>query len=78
MIMKLVHAQTVLREEDLEALKKRSGCNTTKDALYTAVIHYLNCPIAGRENEEEKAFELKIKEKIEEKKRVKTLFDFEK
>ncbi|WP_187286406.1 DUF5371 family protein [Archaeoglobus profundus] len=35
--MKLLHIQTILREEDLEALKKKSGHRTTKDALYEAV-----------------------------------------
>jgi hypothetical protein len=30
--------------EDLEALKTKSGCKTTKDSVATAVEHYLECP----------------------------------
>jgi len=61
--MKLLHVQTILKEEDLEALKKKSGHRTTKDALYEAVMHYLKCPFAGKEDD------LDLKEKIE--KRIK-------
>jgi hypothetical protein len=53
--------QTVLREEDLEALKKKTGRQTTKDALYEAVMHYLSCPFAGKEKD------FALKEKIERK-----------
>ena len=56
--MKLLHVQTILKEEDLEALKKKSGHRTTKDALYEAVMHYLTCPFAGKED-------FDLKEKIE-------------
>ncbi|WP_440952485.1 DUF5371 family protein [Methanococcoides sp. FTZ1] len=41
--MKIVHAQTVLAEEQLIELKKKSGESSTKDALSTAVKHYLEC-----------------------------------
>jgi hypothetical protein len=59
--MKLLHVQTVLKEEDLEALKRKTGRRTTKDALYEAVVHYLSCPFAGREDD------FGLKEKIEKK-----------
>lgn len=41
--MKIVHAQTVLTEEQLEALKKKTNEPSTKEALSVAVHHYLEC-----------------------------------
>jgi len=41
--MKFVHAQTVLFEDDLKKLKRKTGCPSTKDALMVAVAHYLSC-----------------------------------
>ncbi len=41
---KILHVQTVLTGDDLEALKEKTGETTTKDAIATAVEHYLNCP----------------------------------
>ncbi len=40
--MKHVYAQTVIREDKLKELKRRTGMNT-KDALLKAVEHYLSC-----------------------------------
>ncbi|MBO8181993.1 MAG: DUF5371 family protein [Archaeoglobus sp.] len=40
--MRYVHAQTVIKEEKLEELKRRTGKNT-KDALLEAILHYLSC-----------------------------------
>lgn len=40
---KIVHAQTVLAEEDLIALKQKCKESATKDALSIAVQHYLEC-----------------------------------
>ena len=42
-VVKLVHAQTILLEDDLDKLKERSGEHTTKDAISKAVDHYLEC-----------------------------------
>lgn len=42
-LMKIVHAQTVISQDDLDALKEKSGESTTKDALAAAVQHYLEC-----------------------------------
>lgn len=41
--MKIVHAQTVLAEEQLPELKKKCNSSSTKDALSIAVEHYLEC-----------------------------------
>lgn len=41
---KIVYVQTVLNEEELEELKKKTGEHTTKEALRKAVEHYLSCP----------------------------------
>ncbi|MFP3946677.1 MAG: DUF5371 family protein, partial [Archaeoglobaceae archaeon] len=40
---KIVHAQTVLAEESLNELKKKTGESATKDAISVAVNHYLRC-----------------------------------
>uniref|UniRef100_A0A7C4S567 Uncharacterized protein n=1 Tax=Geoglobus ahangari TaxID=113653 RepID=A0A7C4S567_9EURY len=46
---RIVHAQTVLPEEVLEELKRKTGEMTTKDALAKAVEHYLICPYTHEE-----------------------------
>jgi len=48
---RIVHAQTVLPEDILKQLKKKTGESAPKDALAKAVEHYLTCPYAGREEE---------------------------
>ncbi len=42
-MVRIVHAQTVLLEDELEALKQKTNEDTTKDALATAIHHYLEC-----------------------------------
>ena len=42
-MVKIVHAQTVLAEDDLNALKQKCNESSTKDALSAAVQHYLEC-----------------------------------
>jgi len=42
-MVKIVHAQTVLLEDELEALKQKTNEETTKDALVAAIHHYLGC-----------------------------------
>ncbi|APH39197.1 DUF5371 family protein [Methanohalophilus halophilus] len=49
--MKIVHAQTVLTDEQLEALKKKSNESSTKDALSIAVQHYLECEYTDMDDE---------------------------
>jgi len=41
--MKFVHVQSVLPQEDVIALKIKSGESSVKDAISTAVYHYLKC-----------------------------------
>lgn len=42
-MVKIVHAQTVLAVDDIEALKVKTGELNTKDALAKAIQHYLEC-----------------------------------
>ncbi|MHC1624987.1 MAG: DUF5371 family protein [Methermicoccaceae archaeon] len=42
-MVKIVHAQTVLAEDDLIALKEKTGEKHTKDAIAKAIEHYLHC-----------------------------------
>ncbi len=42
-MVRILHAQTVLTDEDLNRLKKKTGEDSTKEALATAVQHYLEC-----------------------------------
>lgn len=39
--MKFVHVQSVLPQEDIIALKKRSGESSVKEAISKAVYYYL-------------------------------------
>jgi len=41
---KLIYVQTILSEEELEKLLKKTGASNKKDALRKAVLHYLKCP----------------------------------
>ncbi len=41
--MKYVHIQSVLPQEDVIALKRKSGASSIKDAISKAVYHYLRC-----------------------------------
>jgi|GEM_PF-1350327 hypothetical protein len=40
--MKFVYAQTVIEEEKLRELKRKTGMNT-RDSLMEAINHYLSC-----------------------------------
>lgn len=42
-MLKLKFAQTVLFDEDVNALKKKTGVNNVNEALQIAVYHYLTC-----------------------------------
>ena len=48
--MKFVHVQSVLPQEDVIALKVKSGESSVKEAISKAVYHYLKCHIVN-ENE---------------------------
>jgi hypothetical protein len=41
--MKYVFVQSVLLQEDVIALKKKTGESSIKDAIAKAVYHYLKC-----------------------------------
>jgi len=40
---RLVHAQTILENDQLNELKERTGETATKDAISKAIDHYLEC-----------------------------------
>jgi hypothetical protein len=40
---KIMHVQTVLTVDEIEALKKKTGESSSKEALAKAVKHYLEC-----------------------------------
>ena len=46
--MKIVHIQSVLPQEDVNALKEKSGESSIKEAIAKAVYHYLKCELAGK------------------------------
>ncbi|RLE46231.1 MAG: hypothetical protein DRJ31_10250 [Candidatus Methanomethylicota archaeon] len=64
-MMKIVHAQTVLPEDVLEELKRKTGESATKDAIAKAVEHYLMCPYTHQE-----PLEKKLEEVLKKKKRI--------
>lgn len=41
--MKIVHVQSVLPQEDVVALKEKTGESSIKEAISKAVYHYLSC-----------------------------------
>ena len=63
---KIMHVQTVLVEEDLEALKQKTGETATKDALAKAVHHYLDCEYTQVEDMWAKKLEKVVRRKQEE------------
>ena len=63
---KIMHVQTVLVVEDLEALKNKTGETATKDALAKAVHHYLDCEYTQVEDMCAKKLEKVVKRKQEE------------
>jgi hypothetical protein len=69
---KIMHVQTVLMVEDIEALKAKTGESSTKDALAKAVQHYLDCEYTQAEDmwtkKLEKAVKKRSKEQSEEEK----------
>jgi hypothetical protein len=63
---KIMHVQTVLVVEDLEALKIKTGETATKDALAKAVHHYLECEYTQVEDMWAKKLEKVVMRKQEE------------
>jgi len=62
---KIMHVQTVLMVEDIEALKAKTGESSTKDALAKAVSHFLECDYTHEESMWTKKLEKAIKKKKE-------------
>ncbi len=60
---KIVHVQTVLTIEDIEALKAKTGETNTKDALAKAVAHYLECEFTYGEDMWAKKLDAAVKRK---------------
>ncbi|MDP2768176.1 MAG: DUF5371 family protein [Candidatus Methanoperedens sp.] len=63
---KIMHAQTVLTTEDIEALKQKTGESNTKDAVAKAVKHYIECEYTQVEDMWAKKLEKIVKRKRKE------------
>jgi hypothetical protein len=63
---KIMHVQTVLTEEDIEALKQKTGETSTKEALTKAVSHYLECEYTQAEDMWAKKLERVVQRKKKE------------
>lgn len=59
----IMHVQTVLTEEDIEALKEKTGETSTKEALSKAVSHFLECEYTKVEDMWAKKLEKAVKRK---------------
>jgi len=62
-MVKIMHVQTVLVVEDIEALKIKTGETNTKDALAKAVQHYLECEYTNVEDMWTKKLENVVKKR---------------
>ncbi len=60
-----MHVQTVLAVDDIEALKKKTGESSTKEALAKAVRHYLECEYTHAEDMWAKKLERVVNRKRE-------------
>ncbi len=63
---KIMHLQTVLTVDDIEALKRKTGESSTKDALEKAVSHYLECEYTQAEDMWAKKLERVVQRKKKE------------
>jgi hypothetical protein len=54
MITKIVHVQSVLPDEIVVSLMKKSGESSVKEAISKAVYHYLNCQDLDHDNRKKK------------------------
>ena len=63
---KIMHVQTVLMVEEIEALKAKTGESNTKDALAKAVSHYLDCEYTHVESMWTKKLENVVKKRTKE------------
>ncbi len=67
-MVRIVHAQTVLTEDELAALKKKCNETSTKEALSIAVQHYLECEYT---NLDDKMWAKKLERVVQKKKQKK-------
>lgn len=51
--MKLVHVQSILPQEDIIALKYKTGESSIQEAISKAVYHYLRCDLANKDERTE-------------------------
>ncbi len=64
---KIMHVQTVLTVEDIDALKRKTGESSTKEAVAKAIAHYLECEYTQVEDMWTKKLERVVqRKKIEE------------
>jgi hypothetical protein len=63
---KIMHVQTVLTVDDIEALKRKTGESSTKEALEKAVTHYLECEYTQAEDMWAKKLERVVQRKKKE------------
>jgi hypothetical protein len=49
--MNIVYVQSVFPQEDVIALKKRTGESNIKDAISKAIYHYLKCQKTDEHND---------------------------
>ena len=60
---KIMHAQMVIIDDDLNSLKRKTGEKNTKDALAKAVDHYLECEYTQESDMWAKKLEKVVKKK---------------
>ena len=70
---KIMHVQTVLMVDDIDALKAKTGESSTKDALAKAVQHYLDCEYTHVENMWTKKLEKVVKKRSKEQSEEETI-----
>ena len=49
--MKFVHVQSVLPQEDVIALKEKTGESSIKEAISKAIYHYLACDLVKKDKD---------------------------
>lgn len=51
--MKFIHVQSILPQEDIIALKYKTGESSIQEAISKAVYHYLRCDLANKDERTE-------------------------
>ncbi len=63
---KIMHVQTVLTVDYIEALKQKTGESSTKEAVAKAIAHYLECEYTQAEDMWAKKLERVVQRKKKE------------